>query len=315
MGLEGFSGNESILYHLHSPCRVKGRSAPSSRSSARMGSRRAPAPPLPHHGRRARGRWHLGPQAPHVERRRRDRALPAERRDGAQLPERRGRRGRLRPRGARALWRRSSATCPTATATTSSSARHDLPVRPRGRAALPRLHVARLIEIPRRYRNEYGQLLEHALLPPRHPPALSGSGRLGPRRARRQVPGSRTASRPTSSTTTRSTSWAGTATCTRGRSTSTTSSRSRAGSTCRRPRTRRSRAELRHLLVLPAQARLRPARHPDPVPPLEPELGGDDLLRLRELRLAQGDRDRVGDAHPRRSRTGHSRVSRRSRSA
>ena len=23
MGLEGFSGNESILYHLHSPCRVK----------------------------------------------------------------------------------------------------------------------------------------------------------------------------------------------------------------------------------------------------------------------------------------------------
>src|SRR4029453_11493208 len=24
MGLEGFVGNESILYHLHSPCRVKG---------------------------------------------------------------------------------------------------------------------------------------------------------------------------------------------------------------------------------------------------------------------------------------------------
>src|SRR4029079_9730969 len=54
--------------------------------------------------------------------------------------------------------------------------------------------------------------------------------------------------------------------------------------------------QLRDLLVLPAQARLRPARDPDPVPPLEPELGGDDLLRLRELRLAAGDRDRLRDA-------------------
>ena len=39
--------------------------------------------------------------------------------------------------------------------------------------------------------------------------------------------------------------------------------------------------ELRHLLVLPAQARLRPDGDPDPVPPFEPELGGDDLLRRR----------------------------------
>src|SRR5207302_1204336 len=31
-------------------------------------------------------------------------------------------------------------------------------------------------------------------------------------------------------------------------------------------------AELRHLLLLPAQARLRPAGDPDPVPPLESEL-------------------------------------------
>ena len=57
-------------------------------------------------------------------------------------------------------------------------------------------------------------------------------------------------------------------------------------------------AELRDLLVLPAQARLRPAGDPDPVPPLEPELGGDDLLRLRQLRLAEGDRGRLGDAAP-----------------
>ena len=39
--------------------------------------------------------------------------------------------------------------------------------------------------------------------------------------------------------------------------------------------------QLRDLLVLPAQARLRPDGDPDPVPPLEPELGGDDLLRRR----------------------------------
>ena len=46
--------------------------------------------------------------------------------------------------------------------------------------------------------------------------------------------------------------------------------------------------ELRHLLVLPAQARLRPAGRADPVPPLESAVGGDDLLRLRQLRLAAG---------------------------
>ena len=56
--------------------------------------------------------------------------------------------------------------------------------------------------------------------------------------------------------------------------------------------------ELRHLLVLPAQARLRPAGGADSVPPLEPAVGGDDLLRLRQVRLAP--RRRVGSItlHP-----------------
>ena len=54
--------------------------------------------------------------------------------------------------------------------------------------------------------------------------------------------------------------------------------------------------ELRHLLVLPAQARLRPARGADPVPPLESAVGGDDLLRLRQLRLAARRRGRVDHA-------------------
>ena len=56
--------------------------------------------------------------------------------------------------------------------------------------------------------------------------------------------------------------------------------------------------QLRDLLVLPAQARLRRAGAADPVPPLEPELRGDDLLRRRELLVAEGDRGRVGDAAP-----------------
>src|SRR4029079_15715672 len=54
--------------------------------------------------------------------------------------------------------------------------------------------------------------------------------------------------------------------------------------------------ELRDLLVLPAQARLRPAGGADPVPPLEPAVGGDDLLRLRPLRLAEGRRVRLDHA-------------------
>ncbi len=48
-------------------------------------------------------------------------------------------------------------------------------------------------------------------------------------------------------------------------------------------------AELRHLLVLSAEARLRSRGGADPLPPLESPVGGDDLLRLRELRLAEGD--------------------------
>ena len=58
------------------------------------------------------------------------------------------------------------------------------------------------------------------------------------------------------------------------------------------------RAQLRDLLVLSAQARLRPARDPDPVSPLEPAERGDDLLRLRQLRLAEGRGRRLDHAAP-----------------
>ena len=55
MGLEGFTGNESILYHLHSPCRVK-KVASSSRSCARNGCpTRTRTGCFNTEGRRARG--------------------------------------------------------------------------------------------------------------------------------------------------------------------------------------------------------------------------------------------------------------------
>src|SRR5439155_13600358 len=54
--------------------------------------------------------------------------------------------------------------------------------------------------------------------------------------------------------------------------------------------------QLRDLLVLSAQARLRSACRADSLPPLEPAVGGDDLLRLRQVRLAEGRRRRLDHA-------------------
>ena len=297
MGLEGFSGNESILYHLHSPCRVK-----------EIGSferiEREEWDPGAHQHRHFRTMG-VEPDGDAVSGRkllmwnddveialcRPSAAMEHHYRNGE------GRRGRLRPRGQGhsrddlrrpALSRRRLHRHP---------ARHDLPVPPRGRAALPRLHLARPdrdpAPLPQRVR---AAPRARALLPPRHPSPHGAEDALGPRRARRQVPGQgrlpdlRPRLPPVR--------------C-RGLG------RLRLSVDVQHQRLRADHgpdphaasgapdlpgAQLRHLLLLPAQARLRPARHPDPVPPLEPELGGDDLLRLRQLRLAQGDRDRARDA-------------------
>ena len=86
-----------------------------------VGARRARAPAPAHVGRAARRRRGHRPPAADVEQRRRDLARAPDRRDGLLLPERRGRRGDLRPRGLAARSRRSSATCRTSPATTSSS--------------------------------------------------------------------------------------------------------------------------------------------------------------------------------------------------
>ena len=78
MGLEGFTGNESILYHLQSPCRVMelGGFEPIEREEWVPDAARAPALQDVRHRARGRRRDHR-PSPADVERRRRDLALPA----------------------------------------------------------------------------------------------------------------------------------------------------------------------------------------------------------------------------------------------
>ena len=270
--MEGFTGMESILYHLQSPCRVKefGAFEPIEREEW------VPDAHAHRHFKTAgvagRGRPDHRPAAPDVEQRRRDLALPPERAHGGLLPERRGRRGASSSTRARERSRRSSATCRTRTATTSSSraARPTGSCRRRTSSATSSSSRPGLIEIPRRYRNQYGQLLEGAPYYHRdiHPPAraehaprprrLRGQGarprrlpdlrhRLPPVRRRRLGrlplpvdvldPRLRADHRPDPPAAALAPDLPG--------------------------------AELRDLLVLPAQARLRPAGGADPVPPLE----------------------------------------------
>ena len=195
-------------------------------------------------------------------------------------------------------------------------ARHDLPLPPRGRAALPRVRDAGADHdpeaLPQRARPADGA---RAVLPPRHPRADRAAH--APRQGRVRGEGARARRLP--------------------------DLRHRLPPVRRRrlgrlrlpvdvldPRLRADhrphphaaavapdirRPELRHLLVLPAQARLRPRGDADPVPPLEPAERGDDLLRRRELLVAQGDRGRERDAASVRAcRTARSRGSPRSRS-
>ena len=99
-----------------------------------------------------------------------------------------------------------------------------------------------LIEIPKRYRNEYGQLMEHAPFYHRDihaPTELKTYRDRGEFQLKIRV---RDGYQDYVIDYHPFTSWGGMATSTRGRSTSTTSSRSPGGSTCRRRHIRRSRA-------------------------------------------------------------------------
>ena len=119
MGFEGFSGNESILYHLFSPCRVKEVGdfeqivleewVPETHVHRLTHTMELEPMGDTVLGRRVlqyNGDVEIGDLRPRA----RGRLL---------LPRRRGRRGHLRPRGLRASWRRSSARCRTASTTTS----------------------------------------------------------------------------------------------------------------------------------------------------------------------------------------------------
>ena len=263
-----------------------------------MGARRSRPPPPPHLGRAARRRRDQRPRAPDVEQRRRDLARAPDRDDGLLLPERRRATRSSSCTRARARSRRSSATCPTSRATTSSSrAGRRTASRPQGSQRYLVFETPGLITIPKRYRNEHGQLMEHAPYYHRdiHPPTelqhAPRPGRVRGQGARaRRVPDLRHRLPPVR--------------------------RRRLGRVrlpvdVLDPRLRADHrphphaaavppdvrgAELRDLLVLPAQARLRPRGDPDPVPPLEPAERGDDLLRRRELLVAQGDRGRLDHA-------------------
>ena len=245
MGLEGFTGNESILYHLELALPREGARRVHADRARGVGSRDARAPHF-------RTRTTSTPEGDEISGRRtlmwnEDVEISLcrpDRHDGLLLPQRRGRRGDLRPRGhghARDDLRRRAVQ---GRRLRRHPARHDVPVRARrASSATSSSRRPGLIEIPRRYRNEYGQILEGApVLPPRHPSADRAAHAPRPRRVPRQGARARRLPGRTSSTTTRSTSSAGTASSTRGRSRSTTSSRSPGGSISRRRRTRRSRA-------------------------------------------------------------------------
>ena len=103
-GVEGFTGRSSLLYHVVPPTRTH-RIEPGATIAPRGGRRRLPPPPADRRGRRraARRRGHR-PDPAVLQQRHRDGRRPPGRgdaRDGL-LPQRRGRRAALRPRGQRA---------------------------------------------------------------------------------------------------------------------------------------------------------------------------------------------------------------------
>ena len=319
MGYEGFSGNESILYHLTSPCDVAevGEFTPIEHEEWVPDAhvhRLTDTAPLEPGGDPVFGRqvlmWNADVEMGDREADRGARRL---------LPQRRGRRGALRARGRRASSRRSSGRLPFRA--------HDYVVIPRGTTYRVRLgagphtwltfHTPGEIETPNRYRNRYGQLLEHAPFSQRdfHPPAVA---RAAPRARRLRADRAR-ARRPPAV-----------------RARPPPARRRRLGRLrlpvhVQHPRLRAqvrpaapaaARApdvpgpELRDLLVLPAQPRLGPARRAAALPPLEPAVGGGHLLRRRPVRVAaRGGRRARSRCIRAACRTGRSPDSSRSRSA
>ena len=241
LGFEGFSGNESILYHLHSPCRVKevGEFTPIELEEwvpdthvHRLTNTRGLQPRATVLGRRVlqyNGDVEIGICMP-------DRGEDYFYRNGE---------------GDEVIFVHEGEGVVETIFGDAPYRQHDYVVIPRGTTYRFRFDTEQRwltfytpgeIETPNRYRNRYGQLLEHAPFSQRdfHPPAeLRRTASAASSTSRSACAA---ATRTTCSTTTRSTSSAGTATSTRTRSTSPTSSPRPGGCTSRRPRTRRSRA-------------------------------------------------------------------------
>ena len=185
------------------------------------------------------------PAAADVQRRHRGLDLQADRGPRGLLPQRRGRRGRLRPPRRRRAAHDVRAGALPREGLRRHPARDDPPLAPgRGRRAVLGL-------LPHARRDRDAQPLPQPLRPAARARAVLPARLPRPDRARDDREptassssrcASATATRATCSTATRSTSSAGTATSTRTRSTRRTSSRAPGASTCRRPRTRPSRA-------------------------------------------------------------------------
>ncbi|CAA9523219.1 MAG: Homogentisate 1,2-dioxygenase, partial [uncultured Solirubrobacteraceae bacterium] len=264
-----------------------------------VGARRPRAPADEHHGHRARGRRRPRAPRPAVQQRCRDLPLPARARGGVLLPRRRGRRGHLRPRGRRRPRVGLRLLAVPQVGLRRHPPRDDLPPALRHAAAVAvLLHPGRDRDaeaLPQPLRPAARAL---AVLPARLPPA-GGAG--DPPRARRvrpqgprprRLPGLRPRLPPV---------------------------RRRRLGRLRLPlhvQHRRLRAqggpaapaaarapelpgpELRDLLVLPADARLGSRGDRAALPPLQSPVRGDDLLRRRAVRLAQGRRHRGDHAAP-----------------
>ena len=176
LGYEGFSGNESILYHLHSPCRLREVGDFTPDRARRVGARRPRAPARRRQPGRVRWRPALRPAAADVQQRHRGVDLQAD---------------RARSRASTATARATRSSTSTAAPASLRTVFGRVPFRERDYVVIPRgtthtfeldeaveqfwmcFHTPGEIETPNRYRNRYGQLLEHAPFSQRdfHPPS------------------------------------------------------------------------------------------------------------------------------------------------
>ena len=318
-GVEGFTGRSSLLYHLVAADADAQDRAGRPRSRSRRPTTASTATGWSRPAASAARRRRHGPRAAVLQQRRGDGRRPAGRGDAGRhlLPQRRGRRDALRPRGQRASRHELRRRCATARATTSCSRS----ARPGG-SIRTRASDQRML-----YLESPSEIVPPQALPQRLRPAARALAVLAARHPR--CP---TRSRP------RATS----------RRLPRLRPRRAAGITAyhyRAPPVRRRRlgrlplpvhlqhrrlradhrarppaaagppdvpgAQLRRLLVRAAQVRLPPARDPGAVQPLEHQQRRGHLLRRRQLHEPPRRGDRVVHApsggHPARAAPGHGR--------